>query len=251
MKKLLLGPYVGDIIQEITTFRPYIKHITELMNVDEVIISSHYNRKFFYDWADKFIPVPSEFTENIKNQKGYIHKNLSKIDYTRMIKRLVNDHNNIDQFSLPYTKTTSPIPFQEKSYHPFICPKIDIPNKDFIIFIHNGSKSMISILEDLKEYYEVISIDKNLNDIFIDNGCVNYELLFNFLHKARMVITPYSHWAFVSNIQGLPLFYWGDDASMYKSDGVYGFNNDKSFSVKISSGIVKQIKYSYNKLWDK
>ncbi len=70
-----------------------------------------------------------------------------------------------------------------------------------------------------------------------------YETMFNYIHKSKFVMTSCPEWALICNKQKIPLLYWGDDASMFKPDGIYGFNNTNSISIKSISKIMIQSMY--------
>lgn len=261
MKALLIGPYIGNFTYEITVFRPYAKYLSDLLDYDEVFISSHTNRSFLYDWIepDNFLPIFEYLSRDESKLVGYTHNDISKLEYTQLSKRIVSQipYDTLDIYSLPYSKTVSGIPFYEKEFMNFKYPEIDIPQNDYILLIPDKSKDISDIYNTLKRDYNVIVVGDMNNGLESENVLLkepdyftcNYIRMFNYIHKAKLVVTPCNYWAMICNIQDLPMFYWGSDSSMYKTEGVYGFGNRRAMAVNISNDkIPSQIKAMYEKV---
>lgn len=254
MSILLLGPYIGNFLYEITVFRPHIQYIFEVSECDDVYVSSHLSRSFLYDWVQpsNFIPIYEYLSRDEDKHHGYTHTDISKSEFGQIVKRTSRSisSDKIDIYTLPYSKSTNTIPFQQKIYSKITYPDIEIDDKDFIIIIPDKSIDTFNLYNKLKDDYNIIVIgDMNCgieNDNVIlkdpDYFTNGYIKIFNYIHKAKLVITPLDHWALICNIQGIPLLYWGDNASMYKKDGVYGFGNNV---VSICDDTIKpsQVKY--------
>ena len=52
IKAIGFGPWIGDFESEIITFRPYIKWVSEVseINNNDFFLYTHENRSFMYDW---------------------------------------------------------------------------------------------------------------------------------------------------------------------------------------------------------
>jgi hypothetical protein len=264
------GPFIGDFEQEITTFRPYVEYIIhkEKINPQSVYVSSHKNRKFLYNFLnqEKFIPIYENITRNELEQNGYLYNDISKQDFVQLIRLFKNylakrescQISTIKLYTIPYIKRSNFIGFDEKIFNKIKINPIDIIEQDFVVMIPDNNDYMYDLYIALKEYINVIVIgdlktglpEENLilknNTYFHDN----YNTIINYLQKSKLVITPISHWAFVCNLQQIPLFYWGDQLSMYKTDGIYGFNNQNVMSVCDMNfdNLLKQILNYYENL---
>lgn len=259
---VLLGPYVGDFTHEILTFRPYIRYITQITepNVD-IFISSHSNRSFLYDWIseDRFFPIFEHITRNELSQKGFIYQDITKTEFNQITKSIKNQINSdtIDVYNLPYIKSTNSISIYQKVFRPFKVPSIEVPESD-IIFIADQSDNAREVFEKISKTFNVIVIGNMNNGLeeynillkepIIDN---NYLKMFNMIQKTKMVVTNCHEWAFICNLQKLPVLYWGNEFSLYKSSGILNFGNDKCMSLcdMEPDSIVDMIKYNYKKLY--
>ena len=263
------GPYIGDFEQEVTTFRPYVEYIIdkENLNPQSVYVSTHLNRKFLYDFLDqeKFIPIYENITRNEIDQCGYIYKDISKQDFVQLIrlykmhlsKRESSQISNIKLYTIPYIKRCNFIPYDEKIFNKIKTNPIDIFENDYVVLIPDNSDYMYDLFLELKQFMNIIVIgdmktgllEENLilknNSYFQDN----YNTIINYMEKAKMVITPIPHWAFICNLQQIPLFYWGDKVSMYKKNGIYGFDNNVMSICSINyNSLIEQILNYYKRL---
>lgn len=257
LKNLLIGPYIGSFKYEILTFRPYIQYLLSILEYDNVYISSHYNRSFLYDHIpnSQFIPIYSCITRDEINQVGYQYLDVNKQQYNKIVKSIKSNLTDLSEHhSLPYIKSTNTISFYQKKLLPYVYPDIDIDiNKDTICFIPDKSQESKDIYENIKTKYNVIVIGDINNGIEYDNILLKrfdyfdivYKYMFNYIHKSLFVITSCPEWALICNIQNIPLVYWGNDSSMFKSDGVYGFNNN---NISLKSMNINMIKYMYENM---
>ena len=241
-KIIFVGPFLGNFKEEICTFRPYARFIWESLECTKFIISSHYNRGFLYDWTDEFIPIEKSLTEDELNQKGYIHKEVNQRDYTKKVKKIKekiceNENcakRNIIHYNLPYVKTSPPISIYQKSFVPIDWEEDRLEEADilFIPDIKEFKEKISSLYKKISNDFKVIVAgDKkgrleeknNLNNLqYIDEV---YKYIIEYMSKCEVVVTPCSHWTFLANLQGVPVFSWGKFISPYKKDGEYSMNN--------------------------
>ena len=68
MKLIGFGPFLGDFESEVVTFRPYIKWVSEVteINSENLFLFTHENRSFMYDWIseDNFLYVYKQLTSD-------------------------------------------------------------------------------------------------------------------------------------------------------------------------------------------
>ncbi len=261
-KPVGFGPFIGDFEQEICTFRPHIKYLIDTHKIQNPYVSTHGNRRFLYDFIDddKFIPVFENITRNELDQNGYIHNDITKPEFNQLI-RLFRTHiskreklqiNDIEIINIPYIKSINSISFQEKKFEPININDIDIPYNNMVLLIP-GKDVDASVYNNLTNVFDNIIVIGDMKSGLYDDNVIlkdqlyfhdNYNTICNYISKSQMVITTVPHWAFLCNLQQTPLVYFGDMASMYKSEGVFGFNN-KVLSV---TGDIKSsmCKYHYN-----
>lgn len=249
MKVLLLGPYIGDFKNEITTFRPYARWITEAIQPDKIYISSHNNRKFLYDWIpeDNFIPVHSHLTRDEQNQQGYINKDIDQKDYNIIVRKIRDEvfsredgisKKDIIIESVPYVKTTIPISIYQKI---FTSIKNESKKSNHILFIpdrlggKNTNKTIFNFLrgEDLIVAGDHRCTLSEKNILFKNSSYIEtvYKYIVDLVQSARLVITPCSHWTLLSNLQGIPVFSWCNNPGPYKFGGLYNFDNKNCHSI--------------------
>ena len=260
-KNILIGPYVGSFKHEILSFQPYVNYLVSVLEYDDVYISSHYNRSFLYDNIpnSKFIPVYSNLTRNELNHKGLIHDEITKQQYNQISKMIKTNIEDLSEHhTTPYIKATNSISYYQKAYGKYVYPDVEMDiEKDTIAFIPDESNESLEIYNSIKDKYNVVVIGDMNNGVAIDNVLLQqynyfdivYNYIFNYIHKVKMVVTSCPEWAMVCNIQGLNVVYWGDDSSMFKKDGIYGFDNKNIISLKNIN--MSMVDYMYNRLKEK
>lgn len=277
MKKLLLGPFVGDFENEVLTFRPYCRWLYDVVDFDSVYLSSHINRRWLYDFIDydNFIPIYENLTRDELGQKGYIHKTLDLKDYNSIVKRLTDiivrredcNKKDIDIHYLNYSRTTPPYSIYNKIFEPLPYPSMEIPSnlKNRIIFIPYKSdniKKMKTIKDFLIDYDALIIGDmkthfpeENAILKYVDYFENCYQYILEIIKEAKVVICPLSFWTFLCNLQKVPVFSWGRSVGPYKEGGIYHFDNknsvvipaDKKTDVHI---IINSIEYFLRESWN-
>jgi hypothetical protein len=257
---VLLGPYVGGFTHEILTFRPHMRYISHIIDPStEIYISSHYNRFFIYDWieCDRFIPIYEHISRNEPGQCGFIHNDITKTEYNQITKTIRNQipHDIVEIQNLPYVKNTNSVSLYQKYYTPFVIPPIDIIKHIDVIGIFDKSDQSRDVYYNLINSIDLTVIgDMNngieernilLKNIIIDN---NYLMMFNYIQNAKLVVTNCSEWALICNLQGVPVFYWGTDFSLYKVGGIMNFDNKRCMSIceMDEKSIIQMILHHYN-----
>jgi hypothetical protein len=244
MKILCIGPYIGDFEREITTFRPYAKWLSSVIDYDEIYISTHYNRTFlYYDFIQKshIIPIDKKYSINETDQVGFIQKDMIQKEYNSIIKNFKNDiislgykKKDIENIYIKYRKTVIQYPTHNK-----IFDKIKINDKyilneftDKFLFIPYGLDEEVLdyILDKIKDIVVIGNSSCSLKDNNIvlqrpdynDNG-IKY--IISLLNNCKGVIAPLSYWTLIANLQKIPVFSWGRVVSMFRTDGIYNFDN--------------------------
>jgi len=247
--KMLIGPYIGDFKHEVTVFAPYVNYLIDSLDEHDSYIASHSNRSFLYDHIPNmtFVPIFSNITRDELNQKGYMHLTVNKSQYNQILKMIKNDNTIKDHYHLPYIKSTNTISYYQKEFKPFkFGDTITKSNK--ISFIPDKSEHIVDLYNDIKDLYDIDVIgdmsngmpDQNILLQRSDYFEIVYKYMFKSIYNSLFVITNCPEWALICNLQNIPLLYWGDDSSMYKSDGIYSFLNDRIMSSKhVNAGMVK------------
>jgi hypothetical protein len=253
MSKLLIGPYIGSFRYEIIIFIPYMHYLVSVLEYDNNIIASHSNREFLYKSFDlNFYPVFGNITRNELYQKGIICTDVNKQQYTqiiRMIKTEIGDV--IEQQSTPYIKNHNQISNFQRIYRPF--PGYEYSKGNDIILLPNKNKDNRILYDSIKDKYDITVLGDMNNGLPVYNELLKrpdyfeivYEYIFDKIHNSRFVITSCPEWILICNLQKIPVLYWGNDASLYKTDGVYGFNNRNVISIKEMNA--KMVDYMYEK----
>ena len=250
MKILAIGPYIGSWGEEILTFRPYARWLSEAVQWDKIYLATHMNRVFLYDFVpeENILPVFQHFSRDEKNQKGYIHKNLSKKDFKLILRNfkeqiLVKENCNrkdIEIHHLSYSKSTPPYSIYNKIFEgiPDITLKIPKTRENKIIFIpakQEKLEKLAYVYNWLKSCYNIVVVGSTdtwfskdnvvLNKIdYFENG---WKYIIQYITKAKAVICPASYWTGIANLQNKPVFSWGMNPGQHRYGGNYNFGNKK------------------------
>lgn len=221
------GPFIGDWKTEVFIFRPFIKWVSEIINIDNIYISSHINRFFLYDWLDKenFIPVYENISRNELLQNGFLHKEYTKTDYNLLFKVYRNDvlkrvDKYVNFFQINYTKIFS-YPFYCRLYMKINIDR-DIKNDGgYCLYIpdnienSNVCESVYFML--LKEFKDNVLVCGDMKTHLNDYNTVlfkkdyfqyGYEYILSYINNAKAVICPMGFWTFLSNLQNKPVYSW-------------------------------------------
>lgn len=261
-KAILLGPYVGSFTHEILTFRPHIRYISHTLGGEaDLFVSSHANRSFLYDWVspDNFIPIYEHISRNEPSQVGFIYDDITKTEFNQITKKIKTEipYDDVESHTLPYVKSTAGISYFQKLYSPFDIPDIDVGDVDVVVIMDKSDESSI-IYELLSQVMNVTVIGDMNNGLEDENILMrhpvfhdNYLKMFNYIKKAKYVVTNCGEWALICNCQGYPVFYWGQESSLYKTSGVMNFGNNKCSSIcsMEPKSIVNMIRYCYDKMY--
>ena len=255
MSKLLIGPYIGSFRYEVIIFIPYMRYLLSILEYDTAIVCSHFNRSFLYNDIN-FYPVFGNITRNELYQQGIISSDVTKQQYNqicKLIKKEIGDV--IEQQTLPYIKNYNQISCYQRIYKPF--KQYKYKQSDNIILLPNNGKENRILYDTLKDKYNIIVLGDMHSGLAVYNELLKksnyfdivYEHIFNKIHDCKFVITSCPEWALICNLQKIPLFYWGYDASLYKTDGIFGFGNKNVVSLKDFN--IKMIEYMNNNIEEK
>lgn len=240
MKKIVaIGPFIGSFEEEIFTFRPFVAWITRNLKYTDLYLSVYENRRFLYPNvpANKIVFIDKELSKKETRQSGYIHLDVSQIDFTTMIKNFkaeVSDRSkaskkDIDIYSLPYVKHKAPIPLHQKIFE--VYPAIK-KQADYYVFIPDSSiKNDIAIKVydflsnkiPLKVVGDMKSCIPEANQLYKNSN--HFRSIVNEISNCRAVITPCSHWTLIANRQRKSVFSWGENVGMFRENGIYNFDN--------------------------
>ncbi|MHA2180926.1 MAG: hypothetical protein ACXAAH_05845 [Promethearchaeota archaeon] len=252
MKILAIGPFIGSFEEEILTFRPYARWLCKAIQWDKIYLSTHMNRIFLYDFIpeENIIPVYQHFSRDEKNQKGYVHENLSKKDFRLVLKTFKDtileredcNRKDIEIHHLSYSKSTPPYSIYRKIFEEIPDITLKIPKKDENkIILIPAKNEKIEKLAYIKKW-----LKSNHNDVIVvgskdtwfskenvvlqkidyfENG---WKYLIQYITKAKAVICPLSFWTTISNLQNKPVFSWGENPGQYREGGIYNFGNRKN-----------------------
>jgi hypothetical protein len=252
MSILAVGPFIGDWEQEISTFRPYVCWLTKVFPHDDIYLSTHFNRKFLYNWIPEknFVPVYEDISRNEILQNGYTYEHfllkdfsiLSKYFKDEVLNRAGVGRREIINFNVTYTKNTQPFPIYNKLFCSIDVPDIKIKHKAKIIYIPDNKENIefsAQVYKRLKKCYNVSVIgdfkihhvENNLLLKHVDYFENVYKYIIKYISESDAVICPVGHWTLLCNMMGKKVFSWGPTSSLYAKGGIYNFSNNKSFII--------------------
>lgn len=258
------GPFVGSFEQEIVTFRPYIKWVHEAIHPDVTYMSTHFNRKFLYDFVpdENFVPIYKHLSRDELGQDGYVHKSFILKDFNSLV-RTYRDNiaikegcnkKDVNIKYLNYTKSVQPYPIHNKIFDSISTDGINIPDeyKNMYVFVpYNGIIETIhSIHKYLGRNYRHIVIGDMRTYLINDNVLLKkpdypengWKYLIGIISHAKAVICPISYWTLICNLQNVPVFSWGEGVGPYREGGIYHLNN-KDCKVVTGEDVIESLRY--------
>lgn len=218
-ENVLLGPFLGDWETEIIIFRPYMKWLSNIVDCENIFLSTHNNRFFLYDWIpeNNKISIYNSLSRDELSQKGAVNTTLNQKDYLIIQKQILQklSMKNIYIYSLNYTKRTIYYPYYKRIFTKIPYEKIEQPK--YAVFIPDVSENINNINNIYNEISNDIIVcgdmkihlqEKNvvLKDVnYFDDG---YKNIINIISNAAVVICPLSHWTLICRIQGIPVVSW-------------------------------------------
>ena len=251
MKVLAIGPYLGSFKEEIFTFRPYARWLSEAIEWDKIYLSTHLNRIFLYENfvpVENVIPIFQQYSRDEKNQNGYVHTKIHKSDFRLILKKFKEDiiarencsKRDIEIHHLSYSKSTPPYSIYNKLFDEIPEVNIKIPKRhqNKVIFIPAKTEKielLAYVYKVLKKRYNAIVVGSadtwfsNENVIldrldYFENG---WKYLVQYITLAKAVICPASYWTGLANLQSKNVFSWGENPGQYREGGMYNFGNNK------------------------
>jgi len=243
------GPYIGNFEQEIITFMPYSKWLSNAVDFDKIYLNTHMDRMWLYDFIpeENKIPVDFDLSIDVECQKGYINTKLSQKKFQKLIKKFKNEiiersgynKKDVKIYNLSYIKTCVPYSIYNKIFSPLKEEKISYIDKIlYIPYIGEDEDLLYVINDELKKYGHIIigSYDIYLKEwnslLLLNDGFHNtWKHMINYISSAKAVVCPLSFWTTICNLQGTPVFSWGDNIGQHKENGIYHFNNYKSMVI--------------------
>ena len=278
IKAIGFGPWIGDFESEIITFRPYIKWVSEVseINYNDFFLYTHENRSFMYDWIpeDNIFHVYQQLTRSELEQKGFTHNNVKQKDFNLLVKIFKENiveargysKKDIDIIHLSYIKNPPIYSVYQKSFVKIPVSDINISEeyKNKVVYIphdeerEDRAEEIYDFLVD--EYDAIIAGDLKINlswDNIILNNIDYFENGFKYLLKildcAKLVVCPASYWTYLCNLQNVPVFSYGPTPGLYRPGGIYYLNNEKSMVISAvedtpAKQITSMVKYFKDKL---
>lgn len=230
---LVFGPFVGDFISEITTFRPYVRWAQEVVAHKRSIVNTHSNRKFMYEDFDVFLPVDQDLTEDVDGQQGRVHKLLARKEYIELkedLKGYVCDKygtlkKDCRQISLPYSDTMP----QPISANQMILEPIDIGQvhkKGHMLIIARDGDEANWLESALSHRYDVKTIIDGDEDKS-DELKADPALVLKTITEPKYVVSSDPRWLTVALTQGVPSFGFGAGLARVKASQSIGPNTAK------------------------
>jgi len=232
MNILAVGPFIGDIKQEVLTFRPYVKWLTIVKQYDKIFISIYSDRSFLYnDIEADFDILPVEVENDQSKQKGLVNTDITQKQYNKIVKdfkdsiyKLGYKKRDIEVIPMKYRKLQIQYPTHNQLFTPI--PRISndrlrdlygkvcfIPLNGIDYTIYDKIQSNVIIIGE-----DGLILDKNFHKL-------SYEDMFSVISNSKGIITPLGYYTFLANLQGVPVFSWGDEVSLYREGGIYNFGN--------------------------
>jgi hypothetical protein len=214
MRVIGVGPFVGSFEYEITSFRPYARWLSRILDYDEFYVSSHHNRQFLYSWLPQtnFIPLYLEKA----GQAGIVHNTINHRKYLKCIRDFKNkifhitDKEDIHIYSVPYTKFGDPVSIYKKVFEPIQVP-IDDCRKHTVLFI------------DCDTLASKIELD---DSVAIYSAAYTPECLVGMIASCAAVICPLGFNTILANLQKCKVLSWDTERlGMYRAGGQYNFKN--------------------------
>lgn len=255
MRVLAVGPFIGDLENELLTFRPYANWLVNVIQYDKVYLSTHLNRAFLYEQfipKENIIHINESLSRNEENQIGYIHTQLQQKEFNtlvkifkeKIVKKELCNKRDIDLHHLNYVKSTPPYSIYNKFFDKINKSNVIIPidHEDRIIFIpskNDNLQRLLSIYNYLSKNYDCLIIGNDdtwfdeynvipLNIDYFENGL---KYIIEYINSAKAIICPISYWTSLCNLQEKPVFSWGVNPGQYRRNGIYYFGNKKSVIV--------------------
>lgn len=251
MKVLAIGPFIGSFEEEIFTFRPYARWLAEAVDWDKIYLSTHLNRSFLYKNfvpEENIITVYQHFSRDEENQQGYIHNKVAKKDFNLILKKFKDEiikkegcsRRDIEIHHLSYSKSTPPYSIYNKVFDQIPEVEIKIPeeHQNKILFIPAKTEKiekLAYVYKHIKNVYNALVVGStdtwfsNDNVIlsqvdYFENG---WKYIVQYIALAKAIICPVSYWTGICNMQGKPVFSWGENPGIYRYGGLYNFGNRK------------------------
>jgi len=230
--QIVVGPFIGSIEQELFTFRPHALWIYRSLKsyCDEFYISTHDQHRFLYDWPGiNFIPVDKNFSID-SDHHGVMNDKVNNKDYIGLTKQLKNSiGNDVINYYTRYTKYDNFIVPVSKKIFSTVELESDEPNEILLISRYGDMNILKRLSKALPSIREI-------------NGDYSSIQILRKILAAKLVICPCGVWTCFCNLHGIPVFSWASEGlGMYKSNGVYGFNNPKSYIIHHDSNDVEKL----------
>lgn len=237
MKILGLGPYIGSWEEELLNFYPYMNWISNIVQYDEIYISTHINRSFLYDWipSKNMLNVFENLSRDEFSQIGSTNSNISNGDFQLIYKKFKNDvlkysdtnKKNIEFYNIQYSQQNNFYPYHNKIYKRINIDTKKVDKLNYIVYIPDIRENIkiiseiynqlikkynnIIVIGDLKTHLSSQNVILKNNDYF-QNG---YKYIIEYINNAKAVICPLGHWSLLCNIQKIPVFTWGTPLGLY------------------------------------
>ena len=247
---LSIGPFLGDIENEILNFRPFVYWIKNNINHKCCYVSVYETRKFLYsDCITDFSINPDMLSDVESSQFCYINQMVPKKEFESYVKFFKNSilkkeniqKKNLKHYNLSYTQSSQSQSIYEKEFVPF---QIEHSHEYYNIVLISDIREDISIYYDIIEYLNSKNLDftilgnKNIHfqdkNILKDNF-TNYQNIFRIIKSANIVLCPASFWTVICNQMGKNVFSWGKYVGNFRVDGIYHFNNDLCKTLSFNS----------------
>lgn len=272
MTVLGLGPFIGEFKHEFLTFRPYARWLAEVIDFDNVYVSTHMNRSFLYDFVpqENIIPVHEVFSRDEEGQSGYVHKDLQQKDFNLLVRKFRDEvidrescsKKEVEIHHLNYVKSTPHYSIYNKIFEEISTPtSINIPKEyhNKVVFIPAMDEPVEKcsyIYSYLKQQHDCIVVG-NIDTWFSNDNVVlsnidyfenGWKYIINYISKAKAIVCPISYWTALCNLQNKPVFSWGPSPGQHREGGVYYFNNKNSVVIPADMDtdpdiIIKMIDY--------
>lgn len=233
---LIFGPYVGDLVSEMTVFRPYAKWVSAVVKHKKSIVNSHSDRSFMYDDFDMFLPIDQDLTESTTSQSAHMNDLLTKQEYAKLkedLRRYVCDKHGVKKkdcrnIFLPYMLGSAcSISINELLFEPIDAGQSK--KSDVVTVIAKDAREAEWLESELCNFVQTKTIIDG--EQAINGDPVDAKELIKSISESKFVISSSRSWLLASIVQGVDSFGFGEDLNGLRSPELTTFARSSTMTI--------------------